>query len=88
MFLCFRSTRFAFFWFGARRTRLITCIAHCFHYIQRVDDLGLYIYIYSDVCTKYREASSIVDLALAQLIPKCVVGATVLELCKVRKRDR
>ena len=43
---------------------------------------------YSDVCTKYREASTIVDLALMQLIPKCVVGATVSELCKVSRRRR
>lgn len=38
----------------------------------------------SDVCTKYQEASKIVNLALKGLIGQCVVGAKVLDLCKVR----
>lgn len=37
----------------------------------------------SDVCTKYQEASKIVNLALKGLIEQCVVGAMVLDLCKV-----
>ncbi|KAL7429230.1 hypothetical protein ACHAXH_002763 [Discostella pseudostelligera] len=36
----------------------------------------------SDVCTKYREASTIVNMALKEVISKCVVGTSVLELCK------
>lgn len=38
----------------------------------------------SDVCTKYQEASKIVNLALKGLMEQCVVGAKVLDLCKVR----
>ncbi|KAL9186700.1 hypothetical protein ACHAXT_005938 [Thalassiosira profunda] len=36
----------------------------------------------SDVCTKYQEASKIVNLALTGLISQCVPGASVLDLCK------
>ena len=36
----------------------------------------------SDVCTKYQEASKIVNLALKGLIGQCVPGAKVLDLCK------
>lgn len=36
----------------------------------------------SDVCTKYQEASKIVNLALKGLIEQCVPGAKVLDLCK------
>ncbi|KAL7466585.1 hypothetical protein ACHAXS_006880 [Conticribra weissflogii] len=36
----------------------------------------------SDVCTKYQEASKIVNLALTGLIDQCVVGAKVIDLCK------
>jgi len=36
----------------------------------------------SDVCTKYQEASKIVNLALTGLISQCVVGAKVIDLCK------
>lgn len=36
----------------------------------------------SDVCTKYQEASKIVNLALTGLISQCVPGATTLDLCK------
>lgn len=36
----------------------------------------------SDVCTKYQEASKIVNLALKGLISQCVSGAQVLDLCK------
>lgn len=36
----------------------------------------------SDVCTKYQEASKIVNLALQGLIGECIPGAKVLDLCK------
>lgn len=36
----------------------------------------------SDVCTKYQEASKIVNLALEGLIGQCVPGAQILDLCK------
>mmetsp|Transcript_3285 Transcript_3285/g.6040 ORF Transcript_3285/g.6040 Transcript_3285/m.6040 type:complete len:408 (-) Transcript_3285:248-1471(-) len=36
----------------------------------------------SDVCTKYQEASKIVNLALLGLISQCIPGAEVLDLCK------
>jgi len=36
----------------------------------------------SDVCTKYQEASKIVNLALLGLIGQCVPGAQVIDLCK------
>jgi len=36
----------------------------------------------SDVCTKYQEASKIVNLALKGLISQCVPGAQILDLCK------
>ena len=35
----------------------------------------------SDVCTKYQEASKIVNLALTGLISQCIPGAKVLDLC-------
>eukprot|EP00956_Cyclotella_meneghiniana_P015781 scaffold24523_cov46-Cyclotella_meneghiniana.AAC.2 len=37
----------------------------------------------SDVCTKYQEASKIVNLALMGLIEQCIVGAKILDLCKL-----
>lgn len=36
----------------------------------------------SDVCTKYQEASKIVNLALQGLILQCKAGAKVVDLCK------
>jgi hypothetical protein len=36
----------------------------------------------SDVCTKYQEASKIVNLALEGLVTQCVPGAKVLDLCE------
>ncbi|KAL3817050.1 hypothetical protein ACHAXA_000100 [Cyclostephanos tholiformis] len=36
----------------------------------------------SDVCTKYQEASRVVNLALSGLVSRCLPGATVGELCK------
>ena len=36
----------------------------------------------SDVCTKYQEASRVVNLALSGLVSRCVPGAKVGELCK------
>jgi len=36
----------------------------------------------SDVCTKYQEASKIVNLTLEGLISQTKVGAKVLELCE------
>lgn len=36
----------------------------------------------SDVCTKYQEASKIVNLTLEGLVSQTVVGAKVLDLCK------
>ena len=35
----------------------------------------------SDVCTKYQEASKIVNLALTGLISQCIPGAQILDLC-------
>jgi len=46
---------------------------------EEVDDTDL---ANSDVCTKYQEASKIVNLALKGLIEQCVPGAKVLDLCK------
>ena len=34
-----------------------------------------------DVCTKYQEASKIVNLALTGLISQCIPGAKILDLC-------
>jgi len=36
----------------------------------------------SDVCTKYQEASKIVNLALTGLVSQCVTGAKIIDLCK------
>jgi len=36
----------------------------------------------SDVCTKYQEASKIVNLALAGLVQQCVPGAKIIDLCQ------
>jgi curved DNA binding protein len=36
----------------------------------------------SDVCTKYQEASKIVNLTLEGLVSQCVVGANVVTLCQ------
>jgi hypothetical protein len=36
----------------------------------------------SDVCTKYREAAKIANLALTGLVQQCEPGALVNELCK------
>lgn len=36
----------------------------------------------SDVCTKYQEASKIVNLALKGLVEMCVPGAKVIDLCQ------
>lgn len=36
----------------------------------------------SDVCTKYQEASKIVNLALTGLVSQCVVGAKIIDLCQ------
>jgi len=33
------------------------------------------------VCTKYQEASKIVNLALTGLISQCIPGAKILDLC-------
>ena len=38
--------------------------------------------ICSDVCTKYREASKIVNLALQGLVGQCVPGAKIIDLCE------
>jgi len=46
---------------------------------------NLQIYLFQnirDVCTKYQEASKIVNLALLGLISQCIPGAEVLDLCK------
>ena len=42
--------------------------------------------IISDVCTKYQEASKIVNLALQGLISQCVPGAKIVDLCKVNSQ--
>ena len=42
--------------------------------------------IISDVCTKYQEASKIVNLALQGLISQCVPGAKIVDLCKVNNQ--
>lgn len=36
----------------------------------------------SDVCTKYQEASKIVNLALTGLVSQCVSGAKIIDLCQ------
>eukprot|EP00339_Tiarina_fusa_P017815 CAMPEP_0117036120 /NCGR_PEP_ID=MMETSP0472-20121206/25609_1 /TAXON_ID=693140 ORGANISM="Tiarina fusus, Strain LIS" /NCGR_SAMPLE_ID=MMETSP0472 /ASSEMBLY_ACC=CAM_ASM_000603 /LENGTH=400 /DNA_ID=CAMNT_0004745789 /DNA_START=167 /DNA_END=1369 /DNA_ORIENTATION=- len=36
----------------------------------------------SDVCTKYQEASKIVNLALEGLVAQCIPGAKILDLCE------
>jgi len=36
----------------------------------------------SDVCTKYQEASKIVNLALTGLVSQCIVGAKIVDLCQ------
>jgi curved DNA binding protein len=36
----------------------------------------------SDVCTKYQEASKIVNLALTGLVSQCVTGARIIDLCQ------
>ena len=36
----------------------------------------------SDVCTKYQEASKIVNLALQGLITQCIPGAKIIDLCQ------
>lgn len=36
----------------------------------------------SDVCTKYQEASKIVNLALQGLVAQCLPGAKILDLCE------
>lgn len=45
--------------------------------VEEVTDLSN-----SDVCTKYQEASKIVNLTLEGLVSQTVVGAKVLELCE------
>ena len=37
---------------------------------------------FSDVCTKYQEASKVVNLTLEGLVSQTIVGAKVLELCE------
>ena len=37
---------------------------------------------HSDVCTKYQEASKIVNLALTGLVSQCVAGAKIIDLCQ------
>lgn len=37
---------------------------------------------HSDVCTKYQEASKIVNLALQGLVQQCIPGAKVIDLCQ------
>jgi hypothetical protein len=37
---------------------------------------------YSDVCTKYQEASKIVNLTLEGLVSQCIPGAKILDLCE------
>ena len=39
--------------------------------------------VISDVCTKYQEASRIVNLALTGLVSQAVAGAKVIDLCQV-----
>ena len=40
------------------------------------------VYDRSDVCTKYQEASKIVNLALQGLVSQCLPGAKVIDLCE------
>lgn len=40
--------------------------------------------LFSDVCTKYQEASKIVNLCLSGLVEQCVAGAKIVDLCQVR----
>eukprot|EP01083_Nonionella_stella_P295982 1005650_1 len=36
----------------------------------------------SDVCTKYQEASKIINLTLTGLVSQCVAGAKIIDLCQ------
>jgi methionine aminopeptidase len=40
------------------------------------------ILLYSDVCTKYQEASKIVNLCLEGLVAQCIPGAKIVDLCQ------
>ena len=46
--------------------------------------LNSVLFVFSDVCTKYQEASKIVNLALTGLVSQCVAGAKIIDLCQVR----
>jgi methionine aminopeptidase len=41
-----------------------------------------FVLLFSDVCTKYQEASKIVNLTLEGLVQQCVPGAKILDLCE------
>jgi hypothetical protein len=53
-------------------TILLLCCYYCTIYYQ----------CRSDVCTKYQEASKIVNLCLQGLIGQCVPGAKIVDLCQ------
>jgi hypothetical protein len=44
--------------------------------------LLLLLVLFSDVCTKYQEASKIVNLALEGIVGQCIPGAKILDLCE------
>lgn len=52
--------------------------------INNLSNIPLSYYLFvSDVCTKYQEASKIVNLALQGLVGMCVPGAKTVDLCQV-----
>ena len=54
-------------------TNLFSLLSTYIHHSQSISN--------SDVCTKYQEASKIVNLALTGLISQCIPGAKILDLC-------
>jgi methionine aminopeptidase len=49
---------------------------------HRRPSAGLTLFVISDVCTKYQEASKIVNLALQGIVSQCIPGAKVIDLCE------
>jgi len=52
------------------------------HYSNEVEEEEVSDLSNSDVCTKYQEASKIVNLALTGLVTQCVAGAKIIDLCQ------
>lgn len=52
------------------------------HYSNEVEEEEVSDLSNSDVCTKYQEASKIVNLALTGLVTQCVAGVKIIDLCQ------